>query len=441
MTIAGSDSSGGAGIQADLKVIALLGGYGTSVITALTAQNTLEIQGVFPIPVSFIRKQLQSVLSDISVDAVKTGMLVQAEIISLVAQTVKKFKVNKLVLDPVMVSESGCPLLEQAAVRTLKDELLPIAGLITPNLSEASVLTGIPVRTLTTMKKAARVLKEKVGGNVLIKGGHLSGAAVDLFYDGQSFKEFSSPRIQSKNTHGTGCTFSAALATFWGQGFPLIEAIEKAKDVITKAIAGAEPLGHGRGPTDPYAWFRNDLERLPVLHSLERAFRQLKEANIGPLIPEIQSNLGYALPLAGSIDEVAAFPGGIVRLEETIAHLAPPDFGASHPMARIILTAMSRFPTCRSAMDLRFSKNFLKGAAKAGFSIEGFDRKQEPFGISEKERLSLSGNGKKVLGKKTSGPDIVFDRGATRREPLVQVLGRSPEEVVQKIIKMKEVMF
>jgi hydroxymethylpyrimidine kinase/phosphomethylpyrimidine kinase len=256
LTIAGSDSGGGAGIQADLKVIALLGGYGTSVITALTAQNTLGVQAILPIPVTFIEKQLQSVLSDIDVDAVKTGMLVHSEVVSLVARTLKKFKVHKLVLDPVMISESGHPLLEEKAVQTLKDKLFPIAGLITPNLSEASVLTGAPVRTRGDMKRAARVIKERIRGNVLIKGGHLSGAAVDLFFDGETFLEFSSPRIRTRNTHGTGCTLSAAIAAFWGQGLSLTEALGKAKDFITKAIAGAQPIGHGRGPTDPYAWIQ-----------------------------------------------------------------------------------------------------------------------------------------------------------------------------------------
>jgi len=255
LTIAGSDPSGGAGIQADLKVIALLAGYGTSVITALTAQNTLGVQGVLSVPPSFVKKQLQSVLSDIDVDAVKTGMLVQSEVISLVAQMIKKFKVKKLVVDPVMVSGSGHSLLEGKAVQVLKDELFPIAGLITPNLSEASVLSGLPVRTLVDMKRAARVKKEKIRGNVLIKGGHLSGAAVDLFFDGASFQKITGPRIRIRNTHGTGCTFSAAIAVFWGQGLTLSNAIGKAKEFITKAIAGAQPVGHGSLPTDPYAWF------------------------------------------------------------------------------------------------------------------------------------------------------------------------------------------
>ena len=258
MTIAGSDSGGGAGIQADLKVIALLGGYGTSVITALTAQNTLGIQAIHPIPVAFIEKQLLSILSDINVDAVKTGMLVRAEIVSLVARTLKRFNVQKLVLDPVMIAESGYPLLEEKAVQTLKGKLFPIAGLITPNLSEASVLTGIPVRTRTDMKKAARIIKEKTRGKVLIKGGHLSGAAVDLFFDGEAFGEFSSPHIRNRNTHRTGCTLSAAIATFWGQGLSLIEALGKAKEFITMSIAAAQAIGHGRGPTDPYAWLENN---------------------------------------------------------------------------------------------------------------------------------------------------------------------------------------
>jgi hydroxymethylpyrimidine kinase/phosphomethylpyrimidine kinase len=258
LTIAGSDSGGGAGIQADLKVIALLGGYGTSVITALTAQNTLGVQGIFPVPVPFVEKQLHSVLSDIDVDAVKTGMLVQASVVSLVARKLKKGKVQKLVVDPIMISESGHRLLDEKAVQIMKNNLFPLAGLITPNLSEASILTGLPVRTRTDMKRAARVIKEGTTGNVLIKGGHLSGAAVDLFFDGAHFLEFSRPRIRTQSPHGTGCTLSAAIATFWGQGLPLIEALGKAKEFITTAIAGSQPIGHGRKATNPYSWLKKN---------------------------------------------------------------------------------------------------------------------------------------------------------------------------------------
>jgi hydroxymethylpyrimidine kinase/phosphomethylpyrimidine kinase len=255
LTIAGSDSGGGAGIQADLKVIALLGAYGTSVITALTAQNTRGVQGVFPVAPAFVKKQMESVLWDIGADAVKTGMLLRGEVVTVVAEVLEKAGIAKVVVDPVLAAESGRRLLTLQGLRTLKKRLFPLAGLITPNLFEASVLTGIPVRNRKEMKKAACLLKAETPGGVLIKGGHLSGQAVDLFYDGLSFKELKGPRLRTPHTHGTGCTFSAAVATFWGQGLPLTEALDRAKAFITQAIAGAEPIGSGRGPIDPYAWW------------------------------------------------------------------------------------------------------------------------------------------------------------------------------------------
>lgn len=233
----------------------MLGAYGTSVVTALTAQNTQGIQGVLPVPPSFVKKQLRSVFSDIGADAVKVGMLLRPEIIQVVAQVLEKVKVTKTVVDPVVAAESGRPLLTSKAVQTLKERLFPLAGLITPNLYEASFLTGLSVKNLKEMKQAARILKDLTPGAVLVTGGHLSGPAVDLFYDGLTFKKLSASRIRTVHTHGTGCTFSAAVATFWGQGFSLTDALDKAKQFITRSIAGAQPLGSGRGPTNPYAWF------------------------------------------------------------------------------------------------------------------------------------------------------------------------------------------
>jgi hydroxymethylpyrimidine/phosphomethylpyrimidine kinase len=239
-----------------LKVIASLGGYGISVITTLTAQNTLGIQGIFPVPVSFIGRQLQSVLSDITADAVKIGLLGRAAAITPVVRALKQFRIKKSILDPVMVSTTGHSLLETGAIPLLIEDLLPMIGLITPNLSEAAVLAGFPIRTKSAMKKAARVIKEKTAGQVLIKGGHLPGAAVDLLYDGLSFLEFSAPRLQTGKIHGTGCTFSAAIAVFWGQGYSLPESVGQAKNFINRAIAGAEPVGHGHWPTDPLIGLR-----------------------------------------------------------------------------------------------------------------------------------------------------------------------------------------
>lgn len=438
LTVAGSDSGGGAGIQADLKVITILGGYGSSVITALTAQNTLGVQGIFPVPLHFIQMQLRSVLADIGTDIVKTGMLARAEIIALVARELKRFRIGKLVVDPVMVSQTGHPLLEPEAVETLIRDLLPRAGLVTPNLSEASALAGFPVRTAAGMRKAATRLKERTGGAVLIKGGHLDGPALDLFYDGVGFREFTAPRVPTHHTHGTGCSYSAAIATFWARGMDLPDAVREGKIFIQRAIRGAQPLGRGRGPTDPYAWVEAELERYPVLTALDRALRRLQDARMGDLIPEVQSNFGYALPRALNPEEVAAFPGRVIRQGDTLTSLGFPAFGASRHVARIILTVMGRFPEFRSAMNIRFSETNLKAARRSGFRLGGFDRREEPPRVKHREGSSLSWGVGRVLERLKRVPDMIFDRGDVGKEPMIRVLGRNPEEVADKIISLAQ---
>ncbi|MGA2515699.1 MAG: bifunctional hydroxymethylpyrimidine kinase/phosphomethylpyrimidine kinase [Thermodesulfobacteriota bacterium] len=253
LTIAGSDSGGGAGIQADLKTISLLGGYGMSVITAVTAQNTLGIQGIHEIPARFVGAQIDSVLSDIGADAIKTGMLVNGEIIDVVSKKIKQYKVKKVVVDPVMVSKGGTLLLRRDAQDALIQKLIPLAWLITPNLMEASALTGLRVDSLEGMKGAARLIHRMGAKHVVVKGGHLKGMPVDLLYDGKKFTEAKGPRIESKNTHGTGCTFASALATLVAKGDRVDEAVTKAKTFITMAIQSGLTLGKGAGPVNPFA--------------------------------------------------------------------------------------------------------------------------------------------------------------------------------------------
>ncbi len=253
LTIAGSDSGGGAGIQADLKTITVLGAYGMSAITALTAQNTLGVQGVHPVPVDFIRQQMTSVLSDYGADGAKTGMLATPEIVVAVAEQLKKYQVEGLVVDPVMVAKGGDVLLSREARIALKEVLLPLARVVTPNLPEASDLCGFTVEDIEAMKAAAREIHRLGPPYVLVKGGHLKGDAVDLLFDGKTFQTFTSPRLSTRNTHGTGCTFSAALATLLAQGCKMPGAVEKAKQFITRAIDMSLDFGAGHGPTNPYA--------------------------------------------------------------------------------------------------------------------------------------------------------------------------------------------
>lgn len=248
LTIAGSDPSGGAGIQADLKTFSALGVYGMSAVAALTSQDTRGVSGIIEIDPDFISLQIRSVVLDIGVDAVKTGMLSNAATISRVSSDLKDLGLEKVVVDPVMIAKSGHRLLKADAIEALVSQLFPRALVITPNLDEAEVLTGIRIECADDMKRAATKLKELVPGYVLVKGGHLPGNPMDLLWDGRNFREYAGVRYQTPHTHGTGCTFASAIAAFLARGFSVEDAVERAKTYITGAIASALPLGHGHGP-------------------------------------------------------------------------------------------------------------------------------------------------------------------------------------------------
>ncbi len=436
LTIAGSDSGGGAGIQADLKTITLLGGYGMSVLTALTAQNTVGVQGIHEVPARFVEKQIDSVLSDIGVDAIKTGMLANQEIIQVVAKKIKQYKVEKVVIDPVMVSKSGATLLRKESQETLIKKLIPLAWVVTPNLFEASVLTEMKINSLDGMRKAAVKIWELGAKNVVVKGGHLKGMAIDILFDGENYAEIVGPRIKTKNTHGTGCTFASAIATLLARGEPVPEAVRKAKVFITMAIQAGLNLGKGTGPTNPSAYVLRETERYQVIQELKRAVEVLKENKIGHLIPEVSSNLGYALPYAEGIGDVAAFPGRIVRFKDSLATSSGPEFGASQHVANIILTVMRFDPEYCSAMNIRYSEEMVTLLKDKGFLVGHFDRRLEPRKVKEKEGSSLEWGVGEVLRKMKRIPDFIYDEGDVGKEPMIRVLGKNPMDVVNKILKI-----
>jgi hydroxymethylpyrimidine kinase/phosphomethylpyrimidine kinase/thiamine-phosphate diphosphorylase len=249
LTVAGSDPGGGAGIQADLKTITLLGTYGMGAITALTAQNTRGVRGIHPVPDDFVADQIEAVLDDLGADILKTGMLYSAGIVSVVARAIARHALPAVV-DPVMIAKGGAPLLQREAVDALRRELLAHTYLLTPNLPEAEALSGLPVETENEMERAARRLQEMGARNVLLKGGHLQGKPVDLLLAGESLHRFPSERFDTPNTHGTGCAYSAAIAAFLAQGLPLVEAVGKAKSFISEAIRTAISMGSGHGPVN-----------------------------------------------------------------------------------------------------------------------------------------------------------------------------------------------
>ncbi|MEX0683696.1 MAG: bifunctional hydroxymethylpyrimidine kinase/phosphomethylpyrimidine kinase [Dehalococcoidia bacterium] len=253
LSIAGSDPSGGAGIQADLKTVSALGCYGMAVITALTAQNTLAVTGIHEAPADFVALQIDTIYADIAPDAVKTGMLANAAIIEVVAAKALEHSFRNLVVDPVMVAKSGDRLLRQDAVQAMRAKLVPLAHVLTPNLPEAEDLLGRTLASDDDVRRAARDLNALGARNVVMKGGHREGdTVIDLLFDGESFHEFSGLRIQTTSTHGTGCTFASAIASFLARGEPVVDAVAHAREYLQEAIQRAYPLGSGHGPVNHF---------------------------------------------------------------------------------------------------------------------------------------------------------------------------------------------
>ncbi|MBR3473663.1 MAG: bifunctional hydroxymethylpyrimidine kinase/phosphomethylpyrimidine kinase [Oscillospiraceae bacterium] len=248
LTIAGSDSSGGAGIQADIKTMTANGVYAMSAITALTAQNTTGVQGIFEVSPAFLAEQIDSVFTDIRPDAVKIGMVASVGLIETIAERLRFYKAENVVVDPVMVATSGARLISEDAVETLKERLFPLAAVLTPNIPEAEVLAEMPIRSAEDMERAAEKIGKAYGCAVLCKGGHHLNDANDLLYRDGGFRWFAGKRIDNPNTHGTGCTLSSAIASNLAKGFPLDTAVERAKAYISGALAAMLDLGAGSGP-------------------------------------------------------------------------------------------------------------------------------------------------------------------------------------------------
>lgn len=259
LSIAGSDPSGGAGLQADVKTITVLGGFAMTVITALTVQNTLGVQEVKVVPPDFVARQFDAVATDIGIDAIKTGMLPNQAILETVVAKLMTCGITRIIVDPVLTAKRGESLMDADTLPLLKEKLLPLAQLVTPNIPEAEVLSGIIITGPADMKKAALIIYQTGVDNVVIKGGHLPGRkseALDLLYDGRNFHEFRAPRIDTTDTHGTGCTFASAVATFLASGEEMPEAVAKAKAYVTEAIRHAWHLGKGQGPLNHLAPLR-----------------------------------------------------------------------------------------------------------------------------------------------------------------------------------------
>ncbi len=442
LTVAGSDSGGGAGIEADLKTFAALGVHGACAITAVTAQNTVAVTGVQEIDTELIEKQIRAVADDIGVDAAKTGMLSSSGIISCVARYIGSHPVP-LVVDPVMVSKSGAKLLRDDAIRNLQEELLPLATVVTPNIPEAEALTGVKITQVREVREAARVLVERFGPKAcVVKGGHLTGErCVDVLYVNGSFEELESPRVATKNTHGTGCVFSAAIAAELAKGSGVIQSVRTAKAFVTNAIIHSLGLGRGAGPVDPSSWLEIERERLLVLNKLKEALEVLESSPaVRRLVPEVRINLVMSLPAryAKGVSDVAGVPGRITDVGDRVRAAAPPAFGASSHVARAVLKVMEHDDRVRAAADIRFSDEILTAIRRLGLLVSSYDRKDEPPSVKKREGSTIQWGVEQAIKKVGRVPDIICDPGGMGKEPIIKVLGRDAAEVAKTMVKIAD---
>ena len=439
MTVAGSDSGGGAGIEADLKTFAALGVHGTVALTAITAQNTYSVTAVQDVDPEVVAKQIDAVAEDLGIDAAKTGMLHTSDIIKTVAAKVEEHGFP-LVVDPVMVAKSGAPLLRDEAVEALARDLIPLAKVVTPNAREAEILAGIRVASRSDMVEAAKRIAKLGPEAVVVKGGHveLEDALDILYYRGEVY-EFRAPRLESKSTHGTGCSFSAAIAAELAKGSDIVKAVRVAKEVVRAGIAFGLPVGKGYGPVNPMALLYKEAYRYRVLKSVERAVEVLTTSPlVERLAPEVGMNVVEALPYAETLFDVAGIPGRLRATGRGLRAATGPDFGASSHLARYVLEARKYDPEVRAAVNLRFSEELLEVLESMELCISYYDRREEPEEVKRREGATIPWGVRKAVEKVGRVPDVVYHRGDWGKEPMVVLLGKSAEELATLVVKVAE---
>jgi len=423
LTIAGSDSGGGAGIQADLKTFAMHGVHGLSIILALTAQNTRKVRSIYEIPERFIEEQFKALHDDFQIKAAKTGMLYSGRIIKVVVKNIGDYP---LVVDPVIIAESGAMLLKENAVDVLKKKLLPRALITTPNIFEAERLSGIKIESNESIREACKKIAE-FNCSVVIKGGHLN--ARDILYHNGRFYEFESRKIEAR-FHGAGCSFSASIAANLAKGYELVKAVKKAKEFIAKALENAENLGKGNiRVVNQSRHFLEFAEKYYIIEKLKRAVNCIEiDEKFAELIPEVGMNICYATENAKNLSDVAGVSGRIVRVKNRAKAVGEVEFGASRHVARIVLTAMKFNKSIRSAMNIKYSEKLIEEIKrKKMFKISKFEREKEPKNVK-----TMEWGTEQAIKNLGCVPDLIYDKGAKGKEAMIRILGENPNDVLRK---------
>ncbi|CCH47537.1 bifunctional hydroxymethylpyrimidine kinase/phosphomethylpyrimidine kinase [Pseudodesulfovibrio piezophilus] len=445
LTIAGSDSGGGAGIQADIKTISMLGGYAASVITALTAQNTKNVTGIHAPSSQFVAQQLLTVTEDIQIDAAKTGMLFSEPIIEAIAPLLRHKK-YPLVVDPVCVATSGAKLLKEDAVDALIRLIFPCADILTPNIPEAEMFTGIKISDREDVFRAARILLDMGPHAVLIKGGHSQSWAITDWFVARDRDPipFLQQRVQTISTHGTGCTLSAAIATGLAQGLEIEATIKKAQEYLNLGLRASFPIGEGGGPPNHLAPWLKVEAREKVLSDLNQFCRWLEASDgIAALLPKGRGNIAISLPYAKDLSEVASMSGGIVGTHGGDAlSVGFPDFGVSERTGATLLAVQRLNPEVGCAVTLGLTKKMKQVLHLSDFESIWIKREGKPDYISL-EHGRFEEWGTFTILKEHKAPGIVeaiADPGGYGYEPVLRLLAKDVGDLVEKMKKLFKIL-
>ena len=431
LTIAGSDSGGGAGIQADLKAMEAHGAFGTSVVTAVTAQNTLGVESSHVLSAEQVEAQLEAVTSDLTVDAAKTGMLATREIVETVSGFAADFD-RPLVVDPVMVAASGDRLLDPEA-EAAYEVLLEHATLATPNADEAEVLTGKAVEDPETAAEAGREIVEMGADAALVKGGHFGEKeVVDTLVTADGVERFTHPRIDTEATHGSGCTLASTITARLAAGEPLADAVEAGVGFMERAVRYHVDVGEGPGAVQHLAELRNRAARAETGETVENLVERFADLDVTPLIPEVGMNVAGATPFAEAEGEVAAVEGRIQRTRSGVSPNRGVRFGASGHVARFLLGAREFEPNLRFACNCRFDGDVEAALGDLGWSVAETDRDAQPEGVAAEEGSTMEWAAHQAFSSGDS-PVGIFDRGAVGKEPMLRLVAPDAETLRNRV--------
>ncbi|MFC6716529.1 bifunctional hydroxymethylpyrimidine kinase/phosphomethylpyrimidine kinase [Natrialbaceae archaeon GCM10025810] len=439
LTIAGSDSGGGAGIQADLATMGAHGVFGTSVISAVTAQNTRGVSGSHVLPRDDVEAQLEAVTDDFEVGAAKTGMLATAELVRLVADRAPAFDFP-LVVDPVMVATSGDRLLEPEAERAYED-LIAEATVVTPNADEAEVLTGIAVEDDESAEEAGEALLDFGAEAALVKGGHVPGERVsDALVTADGVTTFEHPRVDTDATHGSGCALAAAIAARLARGDDLGSAVEGATGFLERAVRYHYDVGEGPGAVNHDVDARNREARAATAEAVQSVVDRFVAEDISALVPEVGTNVAGATPFAERVDDVAAVDGRITRTLSGVHPNRGVRFGASSHMARFLLAAREYDPDLRFAVNCRFDGDVESALSDLEWPVAEYDREAEPDDVASEEGRTMGWGARQAFEGADPTPVAVIDRGAVGKEPLTKIVAANAETLAERVLTLEEVL-